>query len=207
MNNLVAVALIGAIAAVGGGLIEHGTSWVKFFIGEPNVDPSIVSQCKIARIYDGEVRSSTQGDEWKFSADFLEKKYSSHGPTEYDKMIAAKFDYACDEDIVFFYRSGLHSFGGGARTVSCCHFGRISGTNVTGTYACEQQADTNFTWNGKVQFKWSELNYGDSAEKSEASSPQRQTLMRYEVVIENAEGDYSACAPDLPGCVAAGATA
>jgi len=31
--------------------------------------------------------------------------------------------------------------------------------------------------------------------------------MRYAVVIEKAEGNYSAYVPDLPGCVAAGDTA
>jgi predicted RNase H-like HicB family nuclease len=30
--------------------------------------------------------------------------------------------------------------------------------------------------------------------------------MRYAVLIENAGGNYSAYVPDLPGCVAAGAT-
>ena len=30
--------------------------------------------------------------------------------------------------------------------------------------------------------------------------------MRYAIVIEQAEGNYSAYAPDLPGCVATGAT-
>jgi predicted RNase H-like HicB family nuclease len=30
--------------------------------------------------------------------------------------------------------------------------------------------------------------------------------MRYAVVIENAEGNFSAYVPDLPGCVATGAT-
>lgn len=30
--------------------------------------------------------------------------------------------------------------------------------------------------------------------------------MRYAIVIEKAEGNYSACVPDLPGCVATGAT-
>ena len=30
--------------------------------------------------------------------------------------------------------------------------------------------------------------------------------MRYVVVIEKADGNYSAYAPDLPGCVATGAT-
>ncbi|MCD6734919.1 MAG: type II toxin-antitoxin system HicB family antitoxin [Burkholderiaceae bacterium] len=30
--------------------------------------------------------------------------------------------------------------------------------------------------------------------------------MRYAVVIERAEGDYSAYVPDLPGCVATGVT-
>ena len=32
------------------------------------------------------------------------------------------------------------------------------------------------------------------------------TLMRYAVVIEKASGNYSAYVPDLPGCVATGAT-
>ena len=31
--------------------------------------------------------------------------------------------------------------------------------------------------------------------------------MRYAVVIEKADGNYSAYVPDLPGCVATGATA
>jgi predicted RNase H-like HicB family nuclease len=30
--------------------------------------------------------------------------------------------------------------------------------------------------------------------------------MRYAIVIENAGGNYSACVPDLPGCIAAGDT-
>jgi len=30
--------------------------------------------------------------------------------------------------------------------------------------------------------------------------------MRYAVVIEKADGNYSACVPDLPGCVANGDT-
>ena len=30
--------------------------------------------------------------------------------------------------------------------------------------------------------------------------------MRYAIVIEKAQGNYSAYAPDLPGCVATGAT-
>jgi predicted RNase H-like HicB family nuclease len=30
--------------------------------------------------------------------------------------------------------------------------------------------------------------------------------MRYAIVIENADGNYSAYVPDLPGCVAAGST-
>ncbi len=30
--------------------------------------------------------------------------------------------------------------------------------------------------------------------------------MRYAIVIERAEGNFSACVPDLPGCIATGAT-
>jgi predicted RNase H-like HicB family nuclease len=33
-----------------------------------------------------------------------------------------------------------------------------------------------------------------------------QSLVRYAVVIEKADGNYSAYVPDLPGCVATGAT-
>jgi predicted RNase H-like HicB family nuclease len=36
--------------------------------------------------------------------------------------------------------------------------------------------------------------------------PEGAALMRYAVVIEKAEGNYSAYVPDLPGCVATGAT-
>jgi predicted RNase H-like HicB family nuclease len=39
-----------------------------------------------------------------------------------------------------------------------------------------------------------------------ARSTQGATLMRYAVVIEKAEGNYSAYVPDLPGCVATGDT-
>ena len=35
---------------------------------------------------------------------------------------------------------------------------------------------------------------------------QRDEVMRYAVVIEKADGNYSAYVPDLPGCVATGAT-
>ncbi len=34
----------------------------------------------------------------------------------------------------------------------------------------------------------------------------RIILMRYAIVIEKADGNYSAYVPDLPGCVATGAT-
>ena len=33
-----------------------------------------------------------------------------------------------------------------------------------------------------------------------------RTLMRYAIVVEKADGNYSAYVPDLPGCVATGAT-
>ena len=36
----------------------------------------------------------------------------------------------------------------------------------------------------------------------EAIGPEGATLMRYAVVIEKAESNYSAYVPDLPGCVA-----
>ena len=32
------------------------------------------------------------------------------------------------------------------------------------------------------------------------------TLMRYAIVIEKADGNYSAYVPDLPGCISTGAT-
>src|SRR5215207_7510327 len=38
------------------------------------------------------------------------------------------------------------------------------------------------------------------------SHRQGTTLMRYAVVIERAESNFSAYVPDLPGCVATGAT-
>jgi hypothetical protein len=40
----------------------------------------------------------------------------------------------------------------------------------------------------------------------EANRPKGDTLMRYAIVIEKAEGNYSAYVPDLPGCVATGPT-
>ena len=40
----------------------------------------------------------------------------------------------------------------------------------------------------------------------EAGRAERETLMRYAVAIERAPGNYSAFAPDLPGCVATGET-
>jgi predicted RNase H-like HicB family nuclease len=39
-----------------------------------------------------------------------------------------------------------------------------------------------------------------------AGWPKGAGLMRYAVVIEKAEGNYSAYVPDLPGCVATGDT-
>lgn len=40
----------------------------------------------------------------------------------------------------------------------------------------------------------------------ETVGPEGDTLMRYAVVIEKADGNYSAYVPDLPGCVATGDT-
>jgi predicted RNase H-like HicB family nuclease len=40
----------------------------------------------------------------------------------------------------------------------------------------------------------------------ETSRLKGQKIMRYAVVIEKAEGNYSAYVPDLPGCVATGPT-
>lgn len=40
----------------------------------------------------------------------------------------------------------------------------------------------------------------------EASRAERGYLMKYAVVIEQVEGNYSAYVPDLPGCVATGDT-
>ena len=39
-----------------------------------------------------------------------------------------------------------------------------------------------------------------------SGSRYHQEVMRYTVAIEKAEGDYCAYVPDLPGCVATGAT-
>jgi predicted RNase H-like HicB family nuclease len=41
---------------------------------------------------------------------------------------------------------------------------------------------------------------------SQASRPEGTTLMRFAIVIEQAEDNYSAYVPDLPGCVATGDT-
>jgi predicted RNase H-like HicB family nuclease len=40
----------------------------------------------------------------------------------------------------------------------------------------------------------------------EAGRPEGAALMRYAVVIEKADGNYSAYVPDLPGCIATGAS-
>jgi predicted RNase H-like HicB family nuclease len=40
----------------------------------------------------------------------------------------------------------------------------------------------------------------------EAGWPEGAALMRYAIVIEKANGNYSAYVPDLPGCVATGET-
>jgi predicted RNase H-like HicB family nuclease len=37
-------------------------------------------------------------------------------------------------------------------------------------------------------------------------APEGKTPMRYAIVIEKADGNYSAYVPDLPGCVATGVT-
>jgi predicted RNase H-like HicB family nuclease len=44
------------------------------------------------------------------------------------------------------------------------------------------------------------------AQYPEASGAKGGELMRYAVVIEKANGNYSAYVPDLPGCVATGET-
>jgi predicted RNase H-like HicB family nuclease len=40
----------------------------------------------------------------------------------------------------------------------------------------------------------------------QAGGPAGAAVMRYAIVIEKADGNYSAYVPDLPGCVAAGPT-
>src|SRR5689334_8100572 len=47
---------------------------------------------------------------------------------------------------------------------------------------------------------------GHSEQYLETGRPEGAALMRYAVVIEKAEGNYSAYVPDLPGCVATGDT-
>jgi predicted RNase H-like HicB family nuclease len=46
----------------------------------------------------------------------------------------------------------------------------------------------------------------DVEQHSEAGWAKRAALMRYAIVIEKADGNYSAYVPDLPGCVAAAPT-
>jgi predicted RNase H-like HicB family nuclease len=40
----------------------------------------------------------------------------------------------------------------------------------------------------------------------ETGWPEGEALMRYAIVIEKADGNYSAYVPDLPGCIATGET-
>jgi predicted RNA binding protein YcfA (HicA-like mRNA interferase family)/predicted RNase H-like HicB family nuclease len=47
---------------------------------------------------------------------------------------------------------------------------------------------------------------GTSNSILKTSGPEGTTLMRYAIVIEKANGNYSAYVPDLAGCVAAGPT-
>jgi predicted RNase H-like HicB family nuclease len=47
---------------------------------------------------------------------------------------------------------------------------------------------------------------GKPSDDLETGRPEGAALMRYAVVIEKAEGNYSAHVPDLPGCVATGDT-
>jgi len=51
------------------------------------------------------------------------------------------------------------------------------------------------------------LGAGDSAEYSQTSRPEATVIhMRYAIIIEPANDNFSAYVPDLPGCVATGAT-
>jgi predicted RNase H-like HicB family nuclease/predicted RNA binding protein YcfA (HicA-like mRNA interferase family) len=49
-----------------------------------------------------------------------------------------------------------------------------------------------------------DLAAGDNEQYLKTSWAEGAALMRYAVVIEKAEGNYSAYVPDLPGCVATG---
>src|SRR5262249_48665771 len=46
----------------------------------------------------------------------------------------------------------------------------------------------------------------EKAESDETSRSEGTTVMRYAIVIEKADGNYSAYVADLPGCVATGST-
>jgi predicted RNase H-like HicB family nuclease len=45
-----------------------------------------------------------------------------------------------------------------------------------------------------------------TAPRQNSAIEESETMYRFLVVIEKANGDYSAYSPDLPGCVAAGST-
>src|SRR5215831_18774333 len=47
---------------------------------------------------------------------------------------------------------------------------------------------------------------GDAEQYPQAGGSEGEAIMRYAVVIEKADGNYSAYVPDLPGCVATAAT-
>ncbi len=52
-----------------------------------------------------------------------------------------------------------------------------------------------------------ELAPGNAEQRAQTSGSERESLVRFAVVIEKADGNYSAYVPDLPGCVATGQTA
>jgi hypothetical protein len=62
---------------------------------------------------------------------------------------------------------------------------------------------------GRITIAWQTIGRfgaGHAKQYHEAAGFEGAAVMRYEAVIEKADGNYSAYVPDLPGCVAIGET-
>jgi predicted RNase H-like HicB family nuclease len=72
---------------------------------------------------------------------------------------------------------------------------------ATGNTSTDQDRTSDDRWQAVGRFgAW----YAE--QHFEAGGPEGAAVMRYAIVIEKAESNYSAYVPDLPGCVAAGPT-
>ncbi len=150
ISDVVKVALIGLVGTAFGSFMQHGTEWFGFFPRGAAQSPD-KSSCKIKSL-SGTLRSSSAPDIWTFQLNVVDKKFDMRRPDIKGEMTLNDFTFMCDQNSIFFTRIGRAGWNGSWNDRSCLHYGKISGDEVDGSYACKEVADQELTWHAKIIF-------------------------------------------------------